>query len=79
MQVNADAEKGELRVAVLDRAGKPIEGLTDTECRTITNAAPSHDVTWSARKKLTSLKGQTVRLRFHLSGGARLYAFAIIK
>ena len=78
MQVNADADQGELRVEVLTPEGNPIDGLTAGDCRPITTDGLRHQIEWSAGKQLASLQGQTVRLRFHLSGRTQLFAFAIV-
>ena len=75
LEINADAADGRLLVEVLDTAGKPVEGFTAESCRPITTDGLRHNVTWSSRKHLASLKGETLRLRFHLKDGAKLYAF----
>jgi hypothetical protein len=77
LQVNADAGNGKLRVDVLDLLGKPVDGLTAAECQPITTDGLRHNIQWSPARQLESLKGKTIRLRFHLSGGTKLFAFAI--
>jgi hypothetical protein len=65
-----------LLVAVVDAEGTPIRGFAARDCRRITTDALRHRVAWEAAD-LGRLKGKTVRLRFYLSGGARLYAFQV--
>lgn len=77
LQVNADAEKGELRVEIVDQAGKPIEGLAAADCQPITRDGLRHNVTWSAKKQLADLKGRTIRLRFVVKD-VELYSFRFV-
>jgi hypothetical protein len=77
LQVNADAENGKLLVEVLDRLGNPINGLTAAECQSITTDGLRQTVLWSSENNLESLKGKIVRLRFHLSGATKLFAFQL--
>ncbi len=76
LRVNLDARSGECRVEGLDQDGKTISGfglsdavvnrnLDDTDLR----------ISWK-QHDLASIRGQTIRLRFHLRS-ARLYAFRL--
>jgi len=77
LQVNADARKGRLLVEVLDRAGKPVDGLGAATCRPVSTDRLRHEIRWSGTTRLEDLKGEIIRLRFRLSGKAALFAFAI--
>ena len=73
LRVSADARGGTIRVAVVDR-----EGFELAACEPIVENVTDAVVRWQGGRSLESLKGQTVRLRFELRGGAppvRLYAF----
>ncbi len=72
--VNVDAPDGELRVAVLDQAGRVIEPYTERTCRRLSCDKTLAKVTWKGATDLTPLRGKPVRFRFHLKRG-RLYAF----
>ncbi|MBI4659249.1 MAG: hypothetical protein HY735_10445 [Verrucomicrobia bacterium] len=77
LEINADAQKGELFVELLDKAGEP---LTDFARQ---DAVPLRGVDglrlqprWQRHADLAALKGKVVRLKFHLQN-ARLYAFQV--
>jgi lysophospholipase L1-like esterase len=77
LQLNVDAQKGRFHVEVLDADGKPIPGFTINEL----NYYGSVDdlrlkPQWKNNKDMSSLKGQTIRLKFYLYN-AKLYAFQI--
>ncbi len=72
--VNADADGGELRVAVLGENGKPIPGFSQADCVTIRADKTLQAVQWKGAKDLSALAGKSVRFRFHLKN-ASLYAF----
>ena len=67
---------GTVAVEVLDRQGDTIPGYGVEDC--IPAAVDSLDaaVSWKAHGDLSPLKGQTVRLRFHITN-AGLYSFAV--
>ncbi len=73
LQVNVDAGEGEIRVDVLDAAGVPLDGYSGEDAATFRNIDELRlSPRWS--KSLAILKGQPIRLRFHLRR-ADLYAF----
>jgi len=72
--VNVDAPQGELRVAVLNRAGEPIEPFTLENCRPIAADTTLGQVEWEDGSDLSGVAGKPVRFRFQLSKGA-LYSF----
>ncbi|MEX2215998.1 MAG: hypothetical protein WD768_17940 [Phycisphaeraceae bacterium] len=72
--VNVNAPRGELRVEVLDEAGKAIEPFTLANCQTVTTDSTLAPITWKGATDLSALKGKAVRFRFHLTRG-KLYAF----
>jgi len=65
--------QGSLRVEVLRRDWQPCPGYSLAEAREIRGDALDHPVLWKDRTDLTSLLGQEVRLKFHLTR-ARLHA-----
>ena len=71
--VNADAQQGELRVEVLDRAGSVIGGLSAANCGPVTGDGTKLPVTWKSAS-LAAVVNREVRFRFSLTRG-RLYAF----
>ena len=72
--VNVDTAGGELRVEVLDKAGRVIEPLTRANCKPIRTDKTLQAVTWKGAGDLSALAGKAVRFRFHLTGG-KLYSF----
>ena len=72
--VNAATQAGELRVAILDEAGRPMEPYTLDNCRPIKADSTLEAVTWAGAEDLAALRGKPVRFRFSLRQG-ELYAF----
>jgi hypothetical protein len=72
--VNLEAPKGELRVEVLQRDGKPIAPLAKANCVAVRGDRTGIAVTWKGVKDLSAVAGKPVCLRFHLRAG-RLYSF----
>lgn len=70
--VNADV-RGELRVEVLDRAGRAIAGFTADRCAPVRGDSTKAPVTWTGAS-LASVAGQPVRFRFLVSD-AHVFAF----
>ncbi len=77
LEVNADGRGGAILVEVLRPNGRPIPGLSADECIPIVADGLRQQVRWNSKRKLGTLKGWPIRLRFHLAGSARLYAFQI--
>jgi hypothetical protein len=72
--VNANCPQGELRVEVLDPAGKVIAPFTRENCEPVSIDKTKQVIRWKGAKDLASIHGQPVKLRFHLTNGS-LYAF----
>ena len=72
--VNVDADEGELRVEVLDPAGKVLAGFARDRCVPIRADGTLQRVTWRGGGEIGRLAGRAVRFRFHLRKGS-LYAF----
>jgi hypothetical protein len=72
--INADAADGELLVEVLDEDGDPLDSWSRAIVVPITEDGVRQAVNWNSAGNLENLKGQLVRLRFHLRN-AELYAF----
>lgn len=75
LQVNVDAQAGDIRVEILDEDGKSIPGFSGTYAATYQRVddlrlAPR----WKGDPDLASLAGKSVRLLFHLKN-AKLYSF----
>ncbi len=80
LEVNADAQNGELSVEILDapQTGTPIPGFTQKEAKVFRGVdelrlRPS----WNNHADLAALKDKVVRLKFHLRS-AKLYAFQVL-
>ncbi|MBM83356.1 MAG: hypothetical protein CMJ78_22570 [Planctomycetaceae bacterium] len=76
LEVNAKADFGRLRAAVLDDNGKPIPGYIDKECQVIQQDGIQLSVRWQDHVNLKALTGRPIRLRFHLEN-ARLFSYRI--
>ena len=76
LEVNA-AVRGNLRVAVLDKEGHPLPGLSESECQPLMGDSVRHVVRWHDQPDLRQTDGQPVRLAFHLQD-AELYAFQFV-
>ena len=71
--VNADVD-GDLRVELLDAAGKVIEPFSLEGALPVTGDGTRLPVTWRGAPSVSALAGQAVRFRFSLNR-ARLYSF----
>ena len=66
---------GTVRVEVLDAGtGEPIPGFDKESSDAFGGDRIDHPVTWRGKGDVSSLKGKTIRLRFHLDK-AKLFAF----
>jgi len=74
MTLNADAHAGEIRVQIVDKGGKPIDGFAYADCRPIKVDSLSVPVRW--RGQVDALKGKSVRLEFSLRN-ASLFALDV--
>lgn len=72
--VNADTRGGELKVEMLDHAGRVIAPFSRENCVGVRGNGTRLPVRWSQAAELSVLAGETVRFRFMLEHG-RLYAF----
>jgi len=76
--VNVDADGGELRVEVLDKAGRVIEPFSRDACGPIRADKTLQAVVWRGtddfERDLSSFAARQVRFRFHLKNG-RLFSF----
>ena len=72
--VNLAAPAGELRVEVLDEAGKTIAPFTAATCVPVRGDSTSVRVVWSGAQDLAAIAKRPVRFKFQLTNGA-LYAF----
>lgn len=74
--VNIDAPRGELRAAVMDTNGQPLDRFSLSACKPVSGDHTLVEVTWPGQRDLSELAGRPVRMRFQLTNG-RLYAFWI--
>ncbi|WP_437203582.1 hypothetical protein [Planctomicrobium sp. SH664] len=72
--VNVKAPQGELRVEILDEAGKPIAPFTRENCQPVSVDSTRTRISWNQASDLSQFSGRPVRLRFSLSNG-ELYSF----
>jgi len=72
--VNVNTPDGELRVEILDKDEKPVEGFTLSECRPVSTDSTIQQVLWKSGADLSPVAGKPVRFRFHLRQGS-LYSF----
>jgi hypothetical protein len=72
--VNAAAARGELRAELLRNDGSVIEPFSLRNCKGIRRDATCQQVSWKGGKDFSSLAGEPVRLRFHLTN-SELFAF----
>jgi hypothetical protein len=72
--VNCDAAQGELRVEVLDSAGKVIEPFSAANCVPLRIDKTRVAVQWKGGENLRSIAAQSVRIRFTMQNG-RLFSF----
>ncbi|MBT6148075.1 MAG: glycosyl hydrolase family 32 [Gemmatimonadetes bacterium] len=72
--VNADCSDGEMRVEVLDEAGKVLDGFGAEACYPIRTDTCKYRVAWRETADLADLCGQPVRFRFQIRNGS-LYSF----
>jgi len=73
--VNADVT-GEMRLEVLDRNGRVVNGYAAADCLPVRGNSTKHAVAWKTHATLAPLAGEVIRLRLVLSR-ARLYSFWI--
>ena len=71
--LNADAS-GEIRVEMLDAAGKVIAPYAAAQCEPLRGDSTRHRVRWQTAPTIDELSGQTVRFRFFLTR-SRVYSF----
>ncbi len=72
--VNADASAGELRVEVVDAAGRVVAPFTKENCIPLRSNATLQRVAWKGAADLAKIAGTEVRFRFWLTKGS-LFAF----
>jgi len=70
----AVAAGGDLRVEILDEAGRVIAPFTREHCQAIRTDSTLEPVVWSGAKDVSVVRGKPVRFRFTLRNGS-LYAF----
>jgi hypothetical protein len=77
LEVNADSQRGWVAAEALDSMGQPIPGFTLQDAQTIENQDGLRlQLQWKNQRSLAALRGQIVRLKFHLRN-TKLYAFQI--
>ena len=88
LYVNADAAGGKIRVDLISDGysiGLGSEDSRETRRRIdqlsdpITADSVRHLVTWNGNADLSRLRDDLIRVRFHISGSARLYSFQFVE
>ena len=75
LQVNVDATQGSVRIDLLDACGEPLEGYSGSDATTYQEIDELRlSPQWS--EPPASLRGEKIRLRFHLTRAA-LYSFQV--
>ena len=75
LEVNADASKGAMTVAVLDEDGKPVPGYATGDCETVITDSVRHRIHWKTHPTLPS--GTPFQLEFNLKR-ASLYSYTVV-
>ena len=65
---------GEMRVGLMDAAGKAIDGFRVDQCGSVQTNATGATIAWAGQADLTTLQGREVRLEFR-SRRTKLYSF----
>ena len=73
--VNADASKGAVQVELCDETGNPLSGFGRKRALPLTTDLTNHLIRWGQESDVSRFAGQAVVLRFHLTPGAKLYAY----
>lgn len=73
LRLNANAERGTLRVEIIGADEEPIEPYTIENCMPISTDNVRHHVQWRGAENLRAIQGKTVRLRFEFNN-TELYA-----
>ncbi len=75
LRLNVDTGAlGNLRVALLDGAGRPLPGFSADDCDPVWTNATGAEVSWRGNSDLTALRGREVSLEFR-SHRTKLYSF----
>jgi hypothetical protein len=69
---------GSLRVEVESRDGIPVTGFTRGDCDVFSGDELRHVVSWKGKSDLSRLKGNPIRLKFHMQNAA-IYSFQFTK
>jgi len=77
LEVNADARAGRIRIEILDAERRPVAGFAGKHAAEHANVDEIRlTAKWTGEKKLATLRGKTIRLRFTLRD-AVIYAFQV--
>jgi hypothetical protein len=76
LAVNAKADRGEVKVEILDEAGKPIPGFRAAEAVGVRADGIALPMSWRGKADPATLRGKTVQLRI-IAQSARLYSFQV--
>jgi hypothetical protein len=71
--LNVNAEQGTVRVAILNEAGKPMDGFSLNDCDPIQVDDVEHRVTWQKRANIPADSTTAIKLKFELHD-AKIYA-----
>jgi len=77
LAINVDADKGSVKLEILDEGGEPIGGFTKDEAETITGDELRVEPRWKTKKNCSELKGRRIKLRLFLEN-ADLYSISVV-
>jgi len=76
LQLNADAERGQVLVEVVDLSGKVVEGYASQNCVPMRENSLRYKVNWKSSGQLPTLN-EPLKLRFKINK-AQLYSFRLV-
>ena len=85
LELNVDARgadtagtKNYVKVELLDKAGRVLEGYSRNDCDPIHSNSADHVVTWKGSSDVSQLAGHKIQMKIFLKG-AELYALQFVK
>lgn len=76
--INADANGGQIRAALIDENGDPLPGFSFDDFNVFTGDELSHLLTWDSINALEVAIADEMRLQLELTDGARLFSISIV-
>jgi hypothetical protein len=76
LHINADADGGQIRVAILDEDGVPIPGYTLGDAVAVTGDSVDHLVRWTGGSDISALVDQPIHVLFDMTD-AELFSYTV--